>query len=101
MIRGMEQTAEALPTPHRTARRSDAALLAEDMANGLRLILGVTAGLIESGRRVDLAGLGEEFCRLCVGILAMPLAEGQKLRPLLETLRDQLDQLHAALMPPA
>ncbi|MBR0656391.1 hypothetical protein [Plastoroseomonas arctica] len=96
----MKQTADALLTPARTARRSDAAVIVEDMVEGARMILSITAALIESGRRVDLAGLDDEFGRLCAGILALPLTEGQALRPMLETLSEQLAQLHAALPPP-
>lgn len=96
----MEQPAAAQLNEGRTVRRSDAALVAEDMVEGARMMLGITAALISSGRRVDLAGLDDEFGRLCTGILALPLAEGARLRPLLESLRDQLDELHAVLPPP-
>jgi len=96
----MEQPIQSLLTPARKIRRSDAALIVEDMVEGARMILGITAALIESGRRVDLAGLDDEFGRLCAGILALPLAESRALRPMLDTLREQLDQLHAALPPP-
>ncbi|MES2711511.1 MAG: hypothetical protein V4653_08000 [Pseudomonadota bacterium] len=80
--------------------RSDAALAVADMAEGARMMLGVTAALVGSGRRVDLAGLDDEFGRLCAGILALPLAESRRLRPKLEALREQLDHLHTALPPP-
>lgn len=96
----MEQAANAHLTEGRAARRSDAALVAEDMVESVRMMLGITAALIDSGRRVDLAGLDDECSRLCTGILALPLAEGGRLRPQLETLRDQLDHLHASLPPP-
>ncbi len=96
----MEQPADAQSTDGRTARRSDAALVVEDMVEGARMMLGITAALIDSGRRVDLTGLDDEFSRLCIGILALPLAEGVRMRPQLETLRDQLDHLHASLPPP-
>lgn len=96
----MEQSADAHSTEERATRRSDAALIVEDMVEGARMMLGITAALIDSGRRVDLAGLDDEFSRLCTGILALPLAEGGRLRPQLETLRDQLNHLHAALPPP-
>lgn len=96
----MEQPSNTLRRPPRSNRRSDASLIVEDMIEGARMMLSITAALLGSGRRVDLTGLDDEFGRLCAGTLALPLHEGRRLRPMLDALRMQLDQLHASLPPP-
>lgn len=66
----------------------------------LRAMLRITGALLQSGRRVDLAGLDAEAARLCAAIGLLPREEARPLRPALEALLRDLDRLAAALPRP-
>lgn len=63
--------------------------------------IAVARALVEGGRRVDLAGLDREIGTICAAALALPAAEGQQLRPTLETLAQAVDGLARLLRAPA
>lgn len=68
---------------------------------GMQGTLRVARALVEAGRVIDLDGLDAEAARLCVAIGIMPPDVAKPLRPALETLRRELDQLAAAFHSPA
>ena len=80
--------------------RSPGFQAAEAMAEGARRMLGIADALLAAGRAVDLGGFEAQVARLCLGILALPAAEGRALAPTLTRLRRQVEQLRAAMPPP-
>lgn len=69
---------------------------------GTQLIacLSTARVLIEAGRSVDLSGMQDSVGELCARALDLPPAMGLELRPLLLTLRAEVDRTTAALDPP-
>ena len=59
--------------------------------------IAVAQALVESGRRIDLAGLDHEAAALVAAIMALDAEEARRLRPALETLRAHVDGLAAKL----
>jgi hypothetical protein len=57
----------------------------------------VAQALVESGRRIDLAGLEQEAAALVAAIMALDADEARRLRPALEALRAHVDGLAAKL----
>lgn len=69
---------------------------------GTQLIacLSTARVLIEAGRNVDLSGMQDGVGELCARALDLPPAMGLELRPLLLTLRAEVDRTRAVLEPP-
>ena len=69
---------------------------------GVQLIacLSTARVLIEAGRDVDLCGMQDSVGELCARALDLPPAMGVELRPLLLTLRAEVDRTSAVLDPP-
>ncbi len=59
--------------------------------------LSVARALVDSGRRIELAGLDHEATALVAAIMALDPDEARHLRPALEALRDRVDGLMARL----
>jgi hypothetical protein len=59
--------------------------------------LTVARALIEGGRRVDLEGLDRDATALCAAVMALERGAALPLRPALEALVRQVEQLAAAL----
>ena len=59
--------------------------------------LAVARALVESGRRIDLAGLDHEAAVLVAAIMALDAADARHLRPAVQALRDHVDGLAARL----
>lgn len=59
--------------------------------------LAVARALVESGRRIDLAGLDHEATALVAAIMTLEAEEARRLRPAVEALRDHVDGLAARL----
>jgi hypothetical protein len=57
----------------------------------------VARALIEGGRRVDLEGLDRDATALCAAVMALERGAALHLRPALEALLRQVEQLTAAL----
>ena len=66
---------------------------------GLQLIASLSTAciLLEAGRSVDLFGAQDGVGQLCARILDLPPAIGVELRPLLESLRAEVDRTRLAL----
>lgn len=62
--------------------------------------LRVAAALLEGGRSIDLEGLDVEAARLCLAVGVLPRDQAEPLRPALEALLRDLDQVTAALPRP-
>lgn len=80
------------------ASATEPALAAIDAMHGT---LAVARALVQSGRRVDLEGLDTGAAVLCAAIDMLPPEEARPLRPHLVALVAALDELGAALDPPA
>ena len=81
-------------SPSPSARAASAA---RAVAGTLRM----AHALAETCGGIDLAGLEQEIGRLCAAALDLPPSEGRTLRPLLEAVLDELDELSACLaLPP-
>ncbi len=65
--------------------------------SGLAGTLRVAAGLVRSGRPIDLAGLQEQVGVLCAQALDLPHGEGRAAIPALNALGSELAGLEAAL----
>lgn len=59
--------------------------------------IAVARALVETGRRIDLAGLDHEAAALVAAIMALDAEDARRLRPALETLRAHVDGLAAKL----
>lgn len=59
--------------------------------------LAIARALVESGRRIDLAGLDHEAAALVAAIMTLDAEEARRLRPAVEALRDHVDGLAARL----
>lgn len=59
--------------------------------------LAVARALVESGRRIELAGLEREAAALCAAIMALDAGEARRLRPALEALRRHVEGLAATM----
>jgi hypothetical protein len=70
------------------------------LAAQLRNTLGVARALVESGRRIDLAGLDNQVGLLCARMLDLEPDEGRIARVELIRLRADLDLLAAELARP-
>lgn len=57
----------------------------------------VARALVMAGCRIDLEGLDQEIGDLCAEAVALPRAEGQSIRPALEALLREVDQLYQEL----
>ncbi len=82
-------------TPDPMAPMRDVAAIAA----GVTATLLVARGLVESRRRVDLAGLDRMVGLLCAKALDLPPEQGRALRPVLMALERDLESLGAALAP--
>jgi hypothetical protein len=56
--------------------------------------------LVSAGRQIDLAGLDAEAAGLCAAVTRMPRTTARRLRPALEALAREVDELTAVLPPP-
>ena len=56
--------------------------------------------LATNGRKIDLAGLDAEAATLCATVGQMPHHRARLLRPALEILAQEVEELAAALTPP-
>lgn len=59
--------------------------------------IAVARALVETGRRIDLAGLDQEAAALVAAIMALEPEDARRLRPAVETLRAHVDGLAAKL----
>lgn len=66
----------------------------------LHATLLMARALLESGRRIDLAGLDAQAASLCTAVALLPVATARPLRPALEALAREVDGLTAALASP-
>lgn len=92
--------------PPRPRHAADSAPLADraELAAALEAMsatLALAHGLVAAGRRVDLAGLDQEIGAICEAALALPEDDARALRPRLIAVRALVDELAAALAPPA
>lgn len=55
----------------------------------------IARALVQSGRRIDLEGLDRDATALCAAVLALASDQGRLLRPALEGLLRQVDDLAA------
>ncbi|NKC33670.1 hypothetical protein [Falsiroseomonas selenitidurans] len=55
----------------------------------------VARALVEGGRQIDLEGLDREATALCAAVLALSAEEARRLRPALEALLRQVNELAA------
>ena len=79
------------PLPHCTAEAVAGAV--EAMAG----TMAVALALVSAGRRVNLEGLDGEIGAICAAAVALPIEEGQALRPAVESLLESVEALAAAL----
>jgi hypothetical protein len=73
---------------------------AASQAQALLATLSIARTLVQSRRRIDLAGLDQEVGRLCAATLDLPIEQGRTLRPQLAAVLAELDALldsHAAV----
>jgi hypothetical protein len=61
--------------------------------------LVLARAFVESGRRIDLAGLDAAATALCAAVAMLPPADARALRPALVALLEEVDGLRAALSP--
>jgi hypothetical protein len=57
--------------------------------------VSVARALVEGGRRVDLAGLDRDATALCAAVLTLAREDARSLRPALESLLRQVNDLTA------
>jgi len=86
------------PTPF-DSDAADRARMARlrDMASGLDRTLVVASALVQTGRRVDLAGIENGVGQLCAGVLDLPPELGRAMRPTLIALGLRLDAAEGTL----
>ncbi len=84
------------PAPRRNATDTDAVLAA---TAGFEAMLSIALGLVQAGRRIDLAGLEQEAARLCAAALVCPEASYPALRAALLPLLPRVAALRAAIRP--
>jgi hypothetical protein len=84
--------APAFPAPHDQALHARAVQAAIEALGGTVLM---ARALVGSGRRVDLEGLDRDATALCAAVLALAAEQGRLLRPALEGLLRQVDELMA------
>jgi hypothetical protein len=71
------------------------------LADGVLATLRTARGLVDSGRRIDLAGLDDMVGLLCAQALDLPPAEGRAALTRLEHIGAELDLLAAVMPAPA
>jgi hypothetical protein len=59
--------------------------------------IAIARALVETGRRIDLAGLDHEATALVAALMALEPEDARHLRPALEALRDHVNGLAARL----
>lgn len=93
--RGVEESftpaCQIAAMPH-TATHAEAVHAAIESMGGTVL---VARALVEGGRRVDLEGLDRDATALCAAVLALGVEEARMLRPALEALLRQVNDLAA------
>ena len=67
----------------------------------IRGTLQVARALVDSGRRIDLEGLESGAAAVCAAVAMLPPEDARPLRPALEALLREVNDLTAALGPPA
>jgi hypothetical protein len=77
---------------HYAATHTEAVRAAIESMGGTVLM---ARALVEGGRRVDLEGLDRDATALCAAVLALREAEARSLRPALEALLHQVNDLTA------
>jgi len=73
---------------------------AEQEAEAVAAMLRLARGMLDSGRRIDLAGMEQMVGRLCARCLDLPPEEGRAMRPSLAALLAEIDALNASLPTP-
>ena len=68
------------------------------LINKIRAFMEDCRKLLEEGNEVSVVGLDDQVKELCDVLNAMPVREGDKFEPKLQTLIDELDALGNALM---
>lgn len=78
-----------MPTPIDAVRA-----LAEELMN----IVGIAQVMVQSGRNIDLTGLGDQVGLLCAKSLDLPPDDGRRVRPRLIALFGSIEALSRALV---